>query len=105
MEDAKHLIRVLTDLGWIEDNFNGVMPFEALIDCGEEGKALSPYNLKRIERFQNLLDEFIWNHRSRPKLTRCCDQSLFGLTVKRRILYHTIEKDLQIILDIHHQFQ
>ena len=32
--------RVLTDLAWIEENFNGVMPFEALIDCGEEGKAL-----------------------------------------------------------------
>ena len=47
--------RVLTDLAWIEENFNGVMPFEALIDCGEEGKALSLNNLKKIEKFQNLL--------------------------------------------------
>ena len=58
VDDLPDQDRVLTDLGWIEDNFNGVMPFEALIDCGEEGKALSPNNLKRIERFQNLLDEY-----------------------------------------------
>ena len=58
VDDLPDQDRVLTDLGWIEDNFNGVMPFEALIDCGEEGKALSPNNLKRIKRFQNLLDEY-----------------------------------------------
>ncbi|MBM71861.1 MAG: transporter [Crocinitomicaceae bacterium] len=50
--------RVLTDLAWVEKNFNGVMPFEALIDCGDEGKALSLANLKRIERFQQLLTEY-----------------------------------------------
>jgi hypothetical protein len=50
--------RVLTDLAWIEDNFNGVMPFEVLVDCGEPGKALSLPNLKRIEKFQELLKEY-----------------------------------------------
>ncbi len=50
--------RVLTDLAWIEENFNGVMPFEALIDCGEEGKALNLKNLQKIEKFQNLLEEY-----------------------------------------------
>ena len=39
VDDLPDQDRVLTDLGWIEDNFNGVMPFEALIDCGEEGKS------------------------------------------------------------------
>ena len=50
--------RVLTDLAWVEENFNGVMPFEVLIDCSQEGKALSMNNLKRIERFQDLLAEY-----------------------------------------------
>ncbi|MDE0721744.1 MAG: MMPL family transporter, partial [Flavobacteriales bacterium] len=50
--------RVKTDLAWIEHNFNGVMPFEMLIDSGEEGEALSVENLKKIERMQNLLAEY-----------------------------------------------
>ena len=50
--------RVQTDLAWIEENFNGVMPFEMLIDSREEGEALSLENLKKIERMQNLLAEY-----------------------------------------------
>ena len=50
--------RVLTDLNWIEENFNGVMPFEMLIDTKVEGEALSLGNLKKIERMQNLLAEY-----------------------------------------------
>ena len=58
VDDLPKNDRVLTDLAWVEENFNGVMPFEALVDCGEEGKALKLDNLKRIERFQKLLSEY-----------------------------------------------
>ncbi len=58
VDDLPKNDRVLMDLAWVEDNFNGVMPFEALVDCGEEGKALKLDNLKRIERFQKLLSEY-----------------------------------------------
>lgn len=58
VDDLPDRDRVLKDLAWVEDNFNGVMPFEALIDCGEPGKALGVANLKKIERFQELLAEY-----------------------------------------------
>ena len=58
VDDLQKNDRVLTDLAWVEENFNGVMPFEALIDCGEEGEALSLSNLKKIEKFQELIGEY-----------------------------------------------
>jgi uncharacterized protein len=58
VDDLPDNDRVLTDLAWIEENFNGVMPFEMLIDSGEEGEALSLANLKKIERMQELLTEY-----------------------------------------------
>ena len=58
VDDLPDNDRVLIDLAWIENNFNGVMPFEMLIDSGEEGEALSLSNLKKIERMQKLLTEY-----------------------------------------------
>jgi predicted RND superfamily exporter protein len=58
VDDLPDNDRVLIDLAWIENNFNGVMPFEMLIDSGEEGEALSLSNLKKIERMQQLLTEY-----------------------------------------------
>jgi len=58
VDDLPDEDRVLTDLAWIEEHFNGVMPFEMLIDSGEDGEALSIRNLRKIERMQNLLEEY-----------------------------------------------
>jgi len=58
VDDLPDSDRVRTDLAWIEDNFNGVMPFEVLIDGGQPGKALSLSNLKKIQKLQNLLSEY-----------------------------------------------
>jgi predicted RND superfamily exporter protein len=58
VDDLPDSDRVRTDLAWIEDNFNGVMPFEVLIDGGQPGKALTLSNLKKIEELQNLLAEY-----------------------------------------------
>ena len=58
VDDLPDSDRVRTDLAWIENNFNGVMPFEVLIDGGKPGKALTLSNLKKIEKLQNLLSEY-----------------------------------------------
>ena len=58
VDDLPDEDRVLVDLGWLESKFSGVMPFEVLIDGKKPGQILSPANLKRIEKFQNLLREY-----------------------------------------------
>ena len=55
VDDLPDEDRVLVDLEWLESKFRGVMPFEVLIDGQRPGQILSPSNLKRIEKFQNLL--------------------------------------------------
>ncbi|MEC8113848.1 MAG: MMPL family transporter [Bacteroidota bacterium] len=55
VDDLPDEDRVLVDLEWLESKFRGVMPFEVLIDGQRPGQILSPPNLKRIEKFQNLL--------------------------------------------------
>ncbi|HCC63900.1 MAG TPA: transporter, partial [Flavobacteriales bacterium] len=58
VDDLPKEDRVLTDLGWLEDRFKGVMPFEVLVDGQKPGQILSAGNLRRIEKFQNLLQEY-----------------------------------------------
>lgn len=58
VDDLPEDDRVLTDLAWIEDNFNGVMPFEALVDFGKPGKAIQSSSLQKIEKLQKLLSEY-----------------------------------------------
>lgn len=49
---------VVVDLHWFETKFNGVMPFEILVDTREDGKALKPAALKKIDKLQVLLAEY-----------------------------------------------
>ena len=58
VDDLPDEDRVLLDLAWLESKFRGVMPFEVLIDGKKPGQILSPANLKRIEKFQNLLRKY-----------------------------------------------
>jgi predicted RND superfamily exporter protein len=55
VDDLPDEDRVLVDLEWLESKFRGVMPFEVLIDGQRPGQILNPSNLKRIEKFQELL--------------------------------------------------
>jgi predicted RND superfamily exporter protein len=50
--------RVITDLKWFEHNFNGVMPFEIMIDGQKKGQITKDKNLARIEELQNLLQNY-----------------------------------------------
>lgn len=50
--------RVITDLKWFEHNFNGVMPFEIMIDGQKKGQITKDKNLARIEELQTLLHDY-----------------------------------------------
>jgi len=50
--------QVIVDLRFFEKNFNGIMPFEILIDTGKKGQAIKTSNLKKIEKLQGLLTEY-----------------------------------------------
>ncbi|MFN0030573.1 MAG: efflux RND transporter permease subunit [Flavobacteriales bacterium] len=58
VDDIPDSDRVITDLKWFENNFNGVMPFEILVDGKKKGQITSQRNLGRIEDLQILLDTF-----------------------------------------------
>ncbi len=58
VDDIPDSDRVITDLKWFENNFNGVMPFEILVDGRKKGQITQSKNLSRIEVLQTLLDTF-----------------------------------------------
>ena len=55
VDDIPDSDRVITDLKWFETNFNGVMPFEILVDGQKKGQITKEKNLERIEELQTLL--------------------------------------------------
>lgn len=48
---------VRTDLAYFEERFDGVLPFEVVVDCGSPEMMFNPGVLGRIERVQNYLQE------------------------------------------------
>jgi predicted RND superfamily exporter protein len=58
VDDIPDSDRVITDLKWFESNFNGVMPFEILVDCGKRGQITKDKNLQKIEELQVLLASY-----------------------------------------------
>lgn len=58
VDDIPDTDRVITDLKWFESNFNGVMPFEILIDCQKKGQITKERNLQKIEQLQELLSNY-----------------------------------------------
>jgi len=55
VDDIPDSDRVITDLKWFENNFNGVMPFEILVDCQKKGQITKEKNQQKIEQLQTLL--------------------------------------------------
>jgi uncharacterized protein len=47
--------KILSDLHWTEQNFNGIVPFEVSIDTKEVGGALQPQTLTKIRRTEKAL--------------------------------------------------
>lgn len=58
VDDLPQTDKVITDLHWFESRFNGVMPFEVIIDTKKKGLALREKNLRRMEQLQELLAEY-----------------------------------------------
>lgn len=58
VDDLPQDDRVITNLQWFESRFNGVMPFEVIIDTRRKGQVLRPNNLSRMEKMQELLSEY-----------------------------------------------
>lgn len=58
VDDLPDTDKVLEDLSWFETNFNGVMPFEMIVDLRKDGQALRPNNLKKLEELQSLLAQY-----------------------------------------------
>lgn len=50
--------RVIQDLNWFEDTYNGVMPFEVLVDMHRPNQVTRDNSLRRIEKLQRLLAEY-----------------------------------------------
>lgn len=58
VDDIPDSDRVITDLKWFEDNFNGVMPFEILVDGQKKGQITKEKNLQKIEELQQVLQTY-----------------------------------------------
>ena len=58
VDDIPDTDRVITDLKWFESNFNGVMPFEILVDCQKKGQITKEKNLQKIEELQQMLANY-----------------------------------------------
>ena len=58
VDDIPESDRVITDLKWFETNFNGVMPFEILVDGQKKGQITKEKNLQKIEELQTLLADY-----------------------------------------------
>lgn len=58
VDDLPQDDRVIRDLRFFEENFNGVMPFEVVIDAGRKGLITKPAFLSKIEDFQELLEDY-----------------------------------------------
>jgi len=57
-DDLPREAKVYKDLRFLEERFNGVIPFEIMIDTKKKGRALQISTLKRIEKLQNHLGEY-----------------------------------------------
>ncbi len=55
VDDLPEDDRVITDLRWFEQNFNGVMPFEVMVDTKKKGAVTQTKNQQKLEQLQELL--------------------------------------------------
>ena len=58
VDDLPQTDKVITDLKWFEENYNGVMPFEVLVETERPGQITKSKNLRKIEKLQKILAEY-----------------------------------------------
>ncbi len=55
VDDIPEKSEIRTDLAFFEDNFNGIMPLEMVVDTGERRGVLELKNLRKIEELEGFL--------------------------------------------------
>lgn len=58
VDDLPETDQVMVDLHFFEHHFNGVMPFEIIIDSRKKGLATKDKTIKKIDKLQKLLAEY-----------------------------------------------
>ena len=58
LDDVPEESKIYTDLMFFEENFEGIMPFEILIDTKKEGGATEMATLQKIDRAKDTLDTY-----------------------------------------------
>ena len=58
VDDIPDRDRVIQDLHWVEAQFGGSMPFEIMVDTRRPKGATNNNLLKRLDRLQNVLDDY-----------------------------------------------
>jgi len=58
VDDLPKEDKIITDLGFFEDNFAGVMPLEILVNTLDSSRATSEKTLRKIEKLQVLLESY-----------------------------------------------
>lgn len=58
VDDLPEDNQIMTDLNFVEDNFNGIMPLEILVDTKKRGHALKSKTLKKIDQLQDTLSTY-----------------------------------------------
>ena len=58
VDDLPDEDRVITDLKWMESRFGGAMPFEVMIDTHRPNGVTGSNFLKRVDKLQNVLEEY-----------------------------------------------
>lgn len=58
VDDLPQEDKVIVDLQWFESKYNGVMPFEVVVNTNKPGAATRRSNLKKIDKLQMILSEY-----------------------------------------------
>lgn len=58
VDDLPESDRVITDLRWFEKHFNGVMPFEIMIETKKKGLVTKPQVIEKIDELQTVIAEY-----------------------------------------------
>ncbi len=58
VDDIPHNSKIYKDLGYFQDNFHGVLPYEIVIKAVDEGDIMNPVILDKVNRLQKALKRF-----------------------------------------------
>ncbi|MBL4653356.1 MAG: MMPL family transporter [Flavobacteriales bacterium] len=94
VDDVPDSHKVVTDLRFFENHFNGVLPFEIAIDAKKPGYASKDHTLKKIDKLYKVLAEY--DQFSRPLSVidgiKFCKQAYYNGNPKKYQLINQQEK-------------